>query len=380
MVSHRQQTNASVNAPVRFYKIVALSFLLLTVALLGVIVFMSSKRATITITTKAEPVDVSHEVEVGGVAAERDSLGTATTTVITFKKTFQPTGDKEVSGVATGMVTLINDSDAPQALVRITRLLNPDGVLFRLKDGVTVPAKGKISAEVYADKEGKDSEIGPSKFTIPGLSEAKQKLIYAESTGHMTGGARKIGILSDEDVKNSEKLILADVESQAKEMLEDEYPGKQGAYKVLEYSIQNDTEIGKEVTGFTLSIRATVAAAFFSPDKIKEIAAGALRKKAVSDTEIVELKGDAPTVTLDSYDADRGVATLLVFQTGEAVLNPESEQIQKQLLFGKSKEEVRRYLLSLSHVHGVDVEFRPAWMMSVPHVPDHVQVIVKNVE
>ncbi len=368
------------NAPVRFYKIVALSFLLLTIILLGVIVFMSSKRATITITTKPEPIDVSNQVEVGGAVGERDSLGKATTTVVTYSKTFQPTGDKELPGVAFGMVTLHNDSDAAQALIATTRLLTSQDVLFRLKNKVTVPARGTVTAEVYADKEGKDSEIGPAKFTIPGLSEAKQKVIYAESTEKMTGGVRKIGILSNEDVKKSEKMLLAEVETEAKEVLADGYPGKQGVYKVLEYSIQNDTEIGKEVDSFTLSIRATVAAAFYHPDKIKEIAAGAIRKKAVSDTEIVELKGDEPTVTLDSYDADRGVATLLVFQTGEAVLNPESEQIQKQLLFGKSKEEVRRYLLSLGHVHGVEVEFRPAWMMSVPRVPDHVQVIVKNVE
>ncbi len=380
MVSHRQQTNLSTNAPVRFYKIVALSFLLLTVALLGVIVFMSSKRATITITTKPEPVDVSHEITMGGQIGERDSLGVATTTMIVATQTFSPTGNKQEPGLAGGMVTLRNDSDAAQALVATTRLLTSDGVLFRLKNRVTVPAKGTVDAEVYADQEGKEGNIKPTRFTIPGLTDAKQKVVYAESKTAMTGGLRTIGILSDEDVKKSEKIILSTAEEQAKEEIADEHPGKEGVYKVLEYSISNDKEVGAEVSAYTLTARATVAAAFYDVEKVRGAAAAALLKKAVSDTEIVELGDEAPTVTLDSYDQDKGAATLLVFQTGKAVLNPESDQLKKELLFGKNKEEVRRYLLSLSHVHGVDVSFRPAWMMSVPHVPDHVQVIVKNVE
>ena len=63
MTPHHKETNLS-NEPVRFYKIVALSFLFLTIILLGVIVFMSTKRATITITTKPEQVEADLTMEI----------------------------------------------------------------------------------------------------------------------------------------------------------------------------------------------------------------------------------------------------------------------------------------------------------------------------
>jgi hypothetical protein len=36
--------------------------------------------------------------------------------------------------------------------------------------------------------------------------------------------------------------------------------------------------------------------------------------------------------------------------------------------------------LSMDHVHAVDIKFRPAWMQTVPHVSDHVEVVIKEVK
>ena len=46
--------------------------------------------------------------------------------------------------------------------------------------------------------------------------------------------------------------------------------------------------------------------------------------------------------------------------------------------FGKNKDEVRRYVLSLDNVYSVDIKYSPAWMQTVPHVADHVSVVIKN--
>src|SRR3989338_4577127 len=165
MVPRRQQTNPTIEQPVRLYKFIALTFLVLTILLLGVIVFMSTKRTVITIESKPTPVDVTTQVTVGGKTAAAVS-GQVATTIVGESMTFQPTGTREEPAVATGTVKIINETDAAQALVRTTRLLTADGTLFRINQKVLVPARGTAEVDVYADQPGGSGNIGPSRFTI----------------------------------------------------------------------------------------------------------------------------------------------------------------------------------------------------------------------
>jgi len=105
-----------------------------------------------------------------------------------------------------------------------------------------------------------------------------------------------------------------------------------------------------------------------------------LQKKVVSDVEVLTIKGSEPQVSLDEYNSETGLAIVKAAGTGLVELNPESSQLQKIIFFGKTRDEVRRYLLSLDHVNGVEIKFSPAWMHTVPHVAEHVNVVVKKVE
>jgi len=102
--------------------------------------------------------------------------------------------------------------------------------------------------------------------------------------------------------------------------------------------------------------------------------------RAIDDAEIIYPSEEPPAVLLSEYDLDKGTANLDVTYTGVATLNPESKQLQKLMFFGKTKDELRRYLLSLDHVYGVEVNLRPLWTQTVPHVADHINVVVKKVE
>ncbi len=61
-------------------------------------------------------------------------------------------------------------------------------------------------------------------------------------------------------------------------------------------------------------------------------------------------------------------------------LDPNSKDLQRMVFYGKNEEEVRRYVLSLDHVSGVEVKFKPIWNKSVPYVADHVNIVVRQVE
>lgn len=378
MTPRRRETNMAEVQPVRFYKYIALSFLLLTVALLGVIVFMSAKRAVITITTRQQPLEVRTAVVIG--QEEGQLTGTVEVASVFLQKTFQPKEGREEPAVAIGKVILYNKADYNQPLVATTRLLTPEGILFRLKDRVVVPALGNIEAEVYADQAGKESEIGPSSFIIPGLSEDKQKLIYAISEKSMTGGWRRVGILGESDWQNANDEFKTELEKIGKEKLSKLHPDLLAVYKLNNLQVTSDKQVGDETGGFTLTGSAEIVGVFYQNDEVKSLADSELRKRLASDNEILSVNDEAMSLVLNSYDASSTIAQAEVVASGLVSLNPESKQLAKTMFFGKNKEEIRRYLLSLDHVQGVEIKFSPAWMLTVPPVADHVSVVVKSVE
>lgn len=381
MTPRRQQTTPPrVDQPVRVYKFIALSFLLITVALLGVILFMSSKRATIVIETKASPVDVTAVATMSEGEKTRALSGIVTTTVVTVTKEFQPTGTREDPGVATGTVTLHNDSNVAQPLVVTTRLLTPEKVLFRLKEGVVVPARGTIRASVYAAKEGKEGNVTSTLFTIPGLPAARQKEVYATSEMAMRGGVVEVGAVSQTDLERAKKVISEQLAKEGEKQLMAAYAGKDAAFRVVQEVTEGSAEVGTEVASFVLTGKATVLGVFYDKKMMTEWATEMLARRALPDVEVIQPSGEAPVVTIDEFDLQKNEVDVEVFYAGRAMLNPESKQIDKGIFYGKTKDEVRRYVLSLDHVRGVEVKLSPAWILTVPHIADHVSVIVKNVE
>jgi hypothetical protein len=386
MMSRRQQTfpQGSFEPPVRFYKFIAITFLVLTVVLLGVVIFMSSKRAIITITTKTSPIDVTTELVIGDTSTPPEVTATVTSTLVQLEKTFYPKGEKEQEGVATGVVTLHNESAQPQGLVATTRLLTEEGVLFRLKNAVAVPANGTLpNVAVYADVAGATGDIGPvARFTIPGLQVERQKDVYASSDTAMAGGIRRVGVLSEQDVTEATKQFQSALQSEGERLLREKMASSQGVFGVFTVTSTVVESIGDEVSAFTLRGGATVAGVFYSEAELAAWARMQLEKKAVSDVEKIHSTSNAPTVTLAAYTPGESTATIRVFYSGAVTLNADSPSIEKSVFFGKSKDDVRRMIFSLDHVSidNVNVELQPAWMQRVPHVHDHVSVIVKEVE
>ena len=149
---------------------------------------------------------VKAETQAVAVSLEADEIkGRFLESEILESKTFSATGEGEKEAKAGGEVFLINNFyDRKQILVKETRLLSSENILFRLAQQVEIPPRGKIKVKVYADEEGEKGNIGPSRFTLPGLLPASQEKVYAESNSAMTGGKIKIKIVTAEDIKKAE--------------------------------------------------------------------------------------------------------------------------------------------------------------------------------
>lgn len=380
MITRQKQTMAPNEQPVRFYKIVAMTFLFLTVILLGVIIFMSSKRATIVIESKATPVDIADSVLIGKGNISGSLKGNVVAKELALTQEFYPTGTREEAAKAEGIVTLHNDSKISQPLVATTRLLTSDNVLFRLKEKAVVPAGGTVDVAVVADLEGAGGNIGPANFTIPGLAANRQKEVYGTSAAAMAGGVRQFGVLSADDINKAKEQVKGALQKQGENELSSDNMELTSVFSLKNESYEVNAKEGDEVSSFSVTGKGEVVGVFYSSEELKVMADKFLARRAVDDVEIIEPSKNPPTVVVEDYDLNKGTATIQIFHNGVTLLNPESKQLDKAMFFGKSKDEVRRYLLKLDHVRSVEIKFSPAWIRTVPYVGDHVDVVVKEVQ
>lgn len=381
MITHRVTTQLAPEPPVRFYRTIAVTFLVVTLLLLGVIIFFTSKKASIVIVAKTDNKNVNLMVDVGERKnGDMSILGLVTTTKFSYSQRYSPTGNKTTDGLSGGEVTLYNETSAPQTLVKTTRLLTSSGVLFHLSNQVIVPAKGEIVANVYADQPGATGNIAPSKFTIPGLNEEKQKVIYASSDKDMSGGIRTIGVLSAEDIKSAKVDFSTKIKQAVEKSLSPVGSYNQKLLFVPDNNVVVDKDIGQEVSEFNLSGTSTVVVVYYNNEDLKSLLSKEVANRVDATTEKALSIGKDSQVTLASYDLEKQKAQLSVYQDVLVTLDVNAEKLAVNNFFGKKKDEIERYVFGLGHVVGVDVKFSPGWIRTAPSVPDKVQVVVKNVE
>lgn len=381
MITHRVTTKLAPEPAVRFYRTIAVSFLVVTLGLLAVIIFFTSKKAAIVVVAKTDNKNITLDVGVERQKSGNASiLGVVTSTEFYLTQKYSPTGNKTVNGVAMGEAIIYNDTATAQPLVKTTRLLTPGGILFRLSDRVVVPARGNIIAKVYADQPGPIGEIGPSKFIIPGLSLEKQKVIYAASKTAMSGGVRAVGFLSEADLKAAEADYVEKVKQAADKFLPAVSNYNQKLIFVPSHHVAADRRSGEEVSEFNLAGTSTVVAVYFYNDELNALLGKEISQRLDLSTEKVSSALKDPQVALAGYDLAKQKAQLSVYQDVLVTLDVNADKLAAANFFGKSKDEIERYIFGLGHVVGVDVKFSPSWMRRAPAVADRINIVVKNVQ
>jgi hypothetical protein len=138
---------------------------------------------------------------------------------------------KNVKGKSGGNVTIYNDfGTQAQKLLKNTRLTTSDGKVFKLVDGVTIPGKkgekpGSVEAQVVAESEGDNYNVGPTKFSIPGLrGSPKYKGFYAESTRTMRGGSGNANEVSDLDLQKGKTSLKDKIKTKISDGLSKDVP------------------------------------------------------------------------------------------------------------------------------------------------------------
>lgn len=184
---------------------------------------------------------------------------------------------KKVFRKAEGDVVIYNNfSEQPQKFVKGTRISTTDGKIFRTTGDVVIPGKsgstpGQVNAHVQADVDGVEYNIGPTKFTIPGLKATpKFKDFYAESSKTMTGGASgNSNEVSDADLQKAIQDMRAKLVESAQSQIGVNVPdGFTYNKDALILSTNKMSKTGEDDSTATYSQEATATTMFFKRDEI----------------------------------------------------------------------------------------------------------------
>jgi|GEM_PF-753837 len=404
-------------APMPPLQRLAVGFLGVVVLLAVGVLLLSIARVRVTITPRAEPVAVDFDLTVigSGKPSDREVLGrlvrvdgtgssgeqaigvaTGAAALSDAASPSVPAPREDTPARAEGTVTLINRMASPQPLVATTRLLALDGTLFRMKSGVTIPASGNVeNVRVAADQPGSSGNIGPTKFTIPGLSKWLQARVWAESSTAMSGGRGSMLAPQAGSVTTPRAVVTAaDVAAARSKAIDaataDAHARAAALAKDGEEVIRMETGAPQVTVRGALgevrdSVRAdaTVRLTALLIPKGALSASGRVALEAVaasSGRALLRMRSDALTTRLIAQDPATARATIAVHAEGDAAIRQGSFAFEPRRISGFTGEEVQTYLRSLPGVQDVDVELRPFWVKRVPANVGSVNVEVRGAE
>ena len=379
-----------------FFRVIfGFAFVSLLVAV-GVSAFLLLPRADVTILVKGSEESIDAEIRA---LLGQEALSTSEKTIPLrlieserdLSMSFPGTGKASSSDKrARGTVTLSNTLGAsPQSLVATTRLESPDGKVFRLVKGVTIPGAteangetkpGTVIAEVVADQSGEAYNIEPVSFTVPGLKGGpKYEKITAISEKAFSGGGGSeatIASISADDVskakESSEKKIAEMLRS---ELEKDLRPGEKLFEDALQWEVLSTGAfpgVGAVAPSFDYRIRVSARALVVSESDIRTVAAGLFDGEDIS-ADSIDIEYTIPRPDF--------VAKSLTVKARVSIQKNKTFDVEsvKQKILGKTIPDVQGVFAEYPDIRKIEVVFWPKFMTSrIPSRADRVFVTVEQ--
>ncbi|MBI2098981.1 hypothetical protein HYT45_01035 [Candidatus Uhrbacteria bacterium] len=364
----------------RAYKKTAVAFLALVFVLLAAIAYVSFAKATVIIKARTTDAEAEFRADARSDPNQSEVRGEVREIALEGESAAQISADvKELPSAATGTVRILNEMKRSQTLVVKTRLLSPDGVLFRLKKTVSVPAGGEIKTEVYADKEGASGDIGPTRFVIPGLNAENQKKVYAVSDAPMTGGLTlKIGV-GQADIDRALEEIGNRLLEEGKQKLGAQWsPGAGNAeiYQKKIISWKADQKIGGQAENVKVKAKVAITGVRYDREKLLELAEAKLRERAKDEEELRDIDREGFEVNIISADSIVNAAVLSARLKGKLAISSKSKVLDPDQLIGLTKSSAEEYLRGFNAVEDAQIKVRPFWLRRLPNLRERIKIKV----
>lgn len=297
---------------------------------------------------------------------------------------FPASGKKEVERKAEGKVILYNAfSSVSQPLVASTRLLTPDGKLFRLVEKVVVPGakieQGKIipssiEAKIIADKAGEDYNIGPvSRFSIPGFKgSSKYESFYGESKEPTTGGFIGLAAYPEEsDIKSAKEKMTETLKENLSVALNipEGFTLIDGAssFEIVKMEVNEKTNEKGEFSIYGEAIKKALA---FSKSQFDEFLVKEISENLGFKAGLINYSLSPKDIKVDF---ENGKMTFSPVAVGVAKRDLDVNEF-KEGVKGKTSSELKAEIISIVGVENAKISFWPFWVGKVPENADKITV------
>lgn len=295
-------------------------------------------------------------------------------------------GTTEANDPAQGSITIYNAQEKPQELIKNTRFESPAGLIFRIRDSITVPAgtasaPGELKVTVYADEGGERYNVAPTSFTIPGLKgSATYDLVYARSDAPMTGGFSGTRPSVGKATKDAKyEALKPTIDAELKTALLGQVPEDYVLLPGSSWTTYEPQPDGSEAAG-TVTVREKGMATAVIFPKSALARAIAYRTAGLSYTgEPVTFHGE-PALTLTSTSGAapaKGDQNFSFSLSGSANIlwEVEADKIAGAIA-GKTRDAAKTILVGFPEVGEAKLYLRPFWKGEFPSDSDEIKVLV----
>ncbi len=353
--------------------VTVLAFLVLTFGFAGATVTIDANKELMTLDTEltVKPEPDTNKKEVSGKLIDVSEEG---------KKSIKPTGEKETGEKAVGSIVISNSySDKPRGLGVGTDLITSEGLIFRFTSQVTVPGakveKGKtvpgtVTAGIVADTFGEQYNIGPTSFTIGGLSAEEQAKVTATSQSATSGGTLEtVTILTAEDVdKAKEELdneLKPKVKAKIAEQVGDDQEIVEGAEKINVGSPESSVLVGTEAEKVEIKLKVSGQAIVNNSTEVEDKILAELEATLNDNQELINKDETKISYSFKEIDFRQKRLILEVKGEQEAVFNFDEDKLRTEIA-GLAKKEALDALNSMNEIQEAKVSITPFWRRSLP--------------
>jgi len=355
--------------------------LLIILASVGALVYFSSAEVKVTPLSRTATLTDTPLVASAGT-------GDLPFAIVSVQKvatqSVNSSGTKAVSASAKGSLTIYNTQNTIQRLITNTRFQTASGLIFRIHAPVTVPGAkngtpGIMAVTVYADQPGSQYNVGPTSFTIPGLSGTPQfTAVTAKSTNAMSGGASGNEPVVDPATESATRSALMDtlrgeLSSEFTSQIPEGYALLLGASEVTFDPMP--TGAGATATTAELKEQGTMRGIVFPKTALaKAVALNAFSNEYKGEPVTL---GEVSSLTLKPKTslAGTGDETFSFTLSGSAPIISAIDPVRvKAAVAGKSSANAEAALRQYPEIHKAVLILRPFWKRSFPEDPSQVTV------
>ena len=302
--------------------------------------------------------------------------------------------DQKVDTKATGTLIIYNNNanNAVQKLIKNTRFETSDGLIFRITDTVTIPARtlkdgeylpGSKEVNVVADVSGANYNIGLKDFTLPGFKgDPKFTTVFARSKTNMTGGySGIIKKVADSVLSETKNDIENDLKNTLRTGLLAEVPSEFILYNdSIFFSFEMLPQSGATENTVKINEKGTAYGLMLNKNSLKKAILQKTQFANESDgidiTNMDKLAFALANKNNFSIDKNDSISFSLKGDL-DLVWTVDAEKM-KQDLVGKPKNSLKTILSSYKSVEGAKVIVKPFWNKSFPGKVEKINITINN--